>query len=274
MESGHMDHWVKVVVSLAPFFLLGQVAPIGPAVSQEMPMASGQPSLEAIKKLITDLGQNDFKSRELATKRLREIGLAALDPLYEAAEQSADLELRARAFLVASSIRKDHHLPTRVNGIEFKLIIDPPQLKLKKNENTNVAVSVWIEITNRTNAPQRLCLDEAFVHTIQDAQGKQLVGRLGLPKSGPRKPAPRVLKSNESLTFLVQDCKLVQNADSLSLILIKGSQVLMTYEGLSNGKYLMTVTYSNSVPLNPDGLGLWTGSAATLPVQFFIDADK
>src|SRR5579862_4244504 len=97
-----------------------------PAPSADPMCPSGttaQQSDSEINKLIVELGDADFKVRETATKRLAEIGVPALDALY-LAEEKGEPESRKRAAMLVQSIRMANRLPTRVNGMEFKLIID------------------------------------------------------------------------------------------------------------------------------------------------------
>ena len=54
-------------------------------------------SKEELAKLIQDLGADDFRARERASKRLTELGAAAKDALREAAKSSPSAEVRWRA---------------------------------------------------------------------------------------------------------------------------------------------------------------------------------
>lgn len=69
-----------------------------------MPGWTWQPDATEVERLIKQLGSDEFKEREAATKRLQEIGESALDALYKA-EASADAEVRGRAAKIAAAIQ-------------------------------------------------------------------------------------------------------------------------------------------------------------------------
>ncbi len=52
------------------------------------------------------------------------MGVAALELLEIAAEDGNGLELRTRATALVKRIRAANRLPTRVNGVEFRLVVD------------------------------------------------------------------------------------------------------------------------------------------------------
>jgi hypothetical protein len=58
-----------------------------------------------IRALIDDLGHDSFERRELAEKRLTEVGEPALRLLEDAAKQSSDSEVRERAAKLVASIQ-------------------------------------------------------------------------------------------------------------------------------------------------------------------------
>jgi len=61
------------------------------------PSKAAAPDAKQLKKLIQDLGSDDFSVREKATQGLSEIGRPALPALREALQQSTDAEVRQRA---------------------------------------------------------------------------------------------------------------------------------------------------------------------------------
>src|SRR5580765_5316061 len=124
-----------------------------------------------IKTLISDLGSIDYKTREKVSKRLVEIGLPAL-PALEVAEESSDLETRQRAAALVNRIRAANRLPTRVNGMEFKLVLDE---KTKVNKFPQVTVKGALHIKNTKDTLYRLNIDRTVRGFLQDAQGKFIV---------------------------------------------------------------------------------------------------
>ena len=87
-----------LVVALAAGLGLGLVAAV------PMPAAE-EASAEQIKKLIDQLGSDNFGAREQASKQLDEIGVPALEALRQAA-QSRDAETRRRAEELVQKIER------------------------------------------------------------------------------------------------------------------------------------------------------------------------
>jgi HEAT repeat protein len=58
------------------------------------------------EKLIAQLGDDDFKQREAASKALEAKGTAALPPLLRAAALAEDAEVRARARRVVDKLER------------------------------------------------------------------------------------------------------------------------------------------------------------------------
>ena len=72
------------------------------------------PDEAAIRKLIDQLGDDDFDKRETAAKRLEAIGIAALPLLRKTVAESKDAEQRARADELAAKIAKSAFVQVRV----------------------------------------------------------------------------------------------------------------------------------------------------------------
>ena len=68
---------------------------------------AGQPSAEEIAALVESLGADDYAEREAAAEQLNALGAAAVDPLFAAAEVSADLEIALRARWLVDTIPLD-----------------------------------------------------------------------------------------------------------------------------------------------------------------------
>jgi tetratricopeptide (TPR) repeat protein len=88
-----------LVLILAFSFALRPSAFAGPKSNLD-----DKPSAAEIKKLIEQLGSSQFSEREVASKRLQEIGELALPELRKAATESKDLETRRRAKDIVSPI--------------------------------------------------------------------------------------------------------------------------------------------------------------------------
>src|SRR5262245_7070898 len=89
-----------LALSLAALALLGTAA----APGQTAP--PNQPPPEAVAKLITQLGAEDFRSRQDATDKLEKLGGPALPTLRKAAKATRELEVKRRLELVIARIEK------------------------------------------------------------------------------------------------------------------------------------------------------------------------
>ncbi len=94
-QSGHAIS--GVVFSLAFCMLCS-----GDLVADEKPNAKPKVSAKEVDKLVAQLGDDAFKTRKAATRKLREIGLPAVPALAKAA-QSNDLEVMTRAISILRS---------------------------------------------------------------------------------------------------------------------------------------------------------------------------
>src|SRR5580765_1437114 len=94
-----------------------------------------------IKKLVAQLGDQTFKARESASKRLTEIGLPTLKFL-EMAEKSTDIEVRNRATALVRIIREANRLPLKVNGIEFSLETDFKWIKPQNDQSQRIKLTL------------------------------------------------------------------------------------------------------------------------------------
>jgi len=89
--------------TLASLVVAGFLLVAGPSAVQ----AAGQPSAEEIAALVESLGADDYAEREAAAEQLNALGAAAVDPLFAAAEVSADLEIALRARWLVDTIPLD-----------------------------------------------------------------------------------------------------------------------------------------------------------------------
>lgn len=96
--------------------------------SKDQPKDSKKASPEEIKRLVGQLGDENFAKREQAQKRLEAIGQPALDILKKAAEASRDAEIRRSAKAIVETLeRKASGLlrtlgghGNRVNGVAIR----------------------------------------------------------------------------------------------------------------------------------------------------------
>src|SRR5262245_11407795 len=84
-----------------------RAAALGVSAAAIMPLAgfaaSEKPVTDDIAGLVRDLGSEEFATREKATRRLLELGIATRDALLAAAAD-ADAEVRARARAILATV--------------------------------------------------------------------------------------------------------------------------------------------------------------------------
>ena len=89
------------MITLAKVLLLA----VAILVPLDDPAKAAAPDAKQLKKLINDLGADQFSVREKATQALSEMGRPALPALRETLQQSTDAEVRQRARRVMDSIQ-------------------------------------------------------------------------------------------------------------------------------------------------------------------------
>ena len=89
------------MITLAKVLLLA----VAILVPLDDPAKAAAPDAKQLKKLINDLGADEFSVREKATQALSEMGRPALPALREALQQSTDAEVRQRARHIMNSIQ-------------------------------------------------------------------------------------------------------------------------------------------------------------------------
>lgn len=90
----------------------------------ETPPPRPAPSLEEIKQLVRQLGDEQFEVRENASSRLQEAGVAALSMLENATE-SPDPEIRTRAWRIIDQLAGDGQIP----ALLFQLACNSPPVR-------------------------------------------------------------------------------------------------------------------------------------------------
>src|SRR5262249_3976125 len=99
-DAREMQQPVRVVCRLFGWLVLvGLVLPLcGAAPPPRTP--------PEVKKLITDLGDDDVDVRKSAAKKLERLGRVALPELRRASKEHADADVRLRAVVVAAAIER------------------------------------------------------------------------------------------------------------------------------------------------------------------------
>jgi hypothetical protein len=254
-----------------PGFLAAQL----PAGSQTGPPPgkSDAPSQKVIasemeiKKLVAGLGDRDFIVREKSTAHLKEIGLPALRYLEDALD-SADPETRLRAEALVTEIRTANRRPTRVNGLEFKLVVSKTQWAIPEPGKTTT-FEIKLEVTNVGKMVSKLYLpirDSGVV--LKDSEKTDLVRFLGQERS-PKLTPLSVLSPKESASFSLTG----------SLGWEKGKLVFACSDplsrgwagrGLSKGRYYLSLIYESNSKTGRNGEPLWVGRAETVPETIII----
>lgn len=89
-----------------PFFIFLSLATLPLAGRSEAP----KPSAQELRQLVRQLGDDSFDARELATRRLNELGTAAL-PALEEASASGDPEVQQRAWRLIDQRATEGNVP-------------------------------------------------------------------------------------------------------------------------------------------------------------------
>jgi hypothetical protein len=219
-------------------------------------LANWQRHQPEIKKLIDELGSGSFAAREAATKRLELIGLPALDALQKA-EEKAKGEVRARSAMLVKKIRVAHHLATRVNGVEFKLIVDKEWIAPQK-EGQNVVI-LTLEITNTTKTSYRFEQDAYLV--LLSSNGTNVLHGAGQDIQVLTDP---VVIGPEKRFLMLFKADLQLYKGELILYFEERSSHMWRARGLSKGTYRAYLTYqSSTIPGLEAGIPFWTGISDT-----------
>src|SRR5580765_2513582 len=240
-----------VLATWTPFTFAPQL----PSPSQESKVSEVE-----IERLISQFGDENFKIREGTTKRLTEIGLPALDALEKAEANSADRETQQRAAALAKYVRRANRLPTKVAGIEFKLITQrewpiPPS-------KSKTSVQVELQITNNSGSVCRFH-EEVAVH-LADSNGKPLKIQVTQIKDVPPLAFHKVEK-NQTLKIPLNISLLRVGQDADVFYQHPTGNIPWAMRGLSKGSYRLSVVYANSHPqLDGSGVPAWIGTAETL----------
>ena len=106
-------------VSHSRFLLLiAVILGLAPNLQGQDPEETVQPYppqlLAEVGRLVEDLRSESYDAREAAGRRLLNIGEAAWDPVYDAAQSAGDLEFRYRAAELLKTLQKKKFMPIRI----------------------------------------------------------------------------------------------------------------------------------------------------------------
>jgi hypothetical protein len=218
---------------------------------------------EEIASLVHQLGDESFAARESATKRLREIGVPALDALRQASV-SADREVRRRAQDLLAGI----HPPRAdvVNGARFRVLADREWMVPKPGKE--YPIHLVLEITNVGKGKRRFNLFDTMYVRLADEHGNRFEWDGGRIHISPGHTVTPPLKKGEKYTFKDFDAKLRwDERGTLRLEGTDGFGGVWYYRDIARRKYLLSVEYANERVLNPNAdVPLWMGRVKTNPL--------
>jgi len=214
-----------------------------------------QVSEAPMRKLISDLGDKDFRTREKASKELIKIGQPALDALY-IAEQSDDQETRQRAAQAVKTIRAANGLPTRVNGLEFKLIV--PKVWVVPEKGKATKLDVGLQVTNKTSS-NRSVAAEMIVPKLYTKAGESILEYGG--SSGVLAAQTADLGPNQSHIFRLRGGWLDWRNDKLGVAFRDPFNNSYVSDAIAAGEYSFSLVFTASPNIEPRA---GTGTAETL----------
>jgi hypothetical protein len=225
-------------------------------------VAGAKQAEQEIKKLIGELGDSDYKIRESATKRLTAIGFPALDALGDASGKG-DAEIRARAADIVKSIHAANPLTTRVQGMEFKLVIDKEWLLPKVGRTTDIKIA--LEFKNTTDTVYRILLYGPVNAVFGNSNGMKLMEDSRIIVAGSAHPhvSPPLAK-NETYTLPFGGVLSKTNEVRAAFSMITPfARSLDAKKFIVKGDYRFGFVYENTQQANDGGAPYWEGKAET-----------
>jgi hypothetical protein len=213
-----------------------------------------------IQKRIADLGNGDFKVREAAMKRLREIGVPGLAALYKA-EENGEVEVRKRAAMLVQTIRIANRLPTRVDGMEFELIVNDKVWQIPK-EGRETSFHINVRLSNVANRDKRLHVFAELDLSLKDSKGTEYMRGGGTERSMRNPFNTDALSLGESLTRQWK-CRMLWSKGRPTLV-CQSESSHWKEAIISKGIYSLCVTYSTSNENSKESIPFWIGKAETL----------
>jgi hypothetical protein len=259
-SSRHGNPLLVRVVWLYVLFLLSLSIAFAPAQTQESAPDKAQVSSDELRRLIAELGHDDFKIREKAMKQLAEIGMPAFEAVLKATT-SSDLEVQRRASDIL-----EHFKPACVNGMEFKVIFDSEILV--SSPGARVSKQVVLQVTNLCEDTLRFKLNPSLSLKIKDAHGKDVFAQGSLEQVAPRVAAnvSNPLKKNQSHSI---KSGLILTSHAFNHVSFAWEDPFglccVSPQTLSVGKFYVTIRFENTLLASDQGAPYWTGNVETVP---------
>lgn len=248
-----------------PSFLLVATLPLVCAITSaanqdKLPPVVQQVSGTEIKNLIAELSDEDPKIREQATKRLEQIGAAALEGLQLASE-TANTDSKKQLTQMVQKIRADNKLPAWVDGMEFRLVLAKEWLVPRQGGTT--AIEIKLRITNTTNTVYRVYLVSTLKINLINADGKAITRRGGVERDMAINPMSSPLRKNDSATISLAG-RVVQHGNGAAFGCMDAFTRFWDFPDFPLGTYRFVVLYANKRQRPPDGGDpCWVGEAET-----------
>jgi hypothetical protein len=199
------------------------------------------PSQVEIRKLVEELGSDNFAVREAAMQQLERTGKPALNDLQRV-ESSGDAETRQRVRLVMARIQMQLDPGVVVNGMRFRAIADRRWAAPTEGKHTPIALS--LEVTNVTEQPRRYypnCLGVI----LTDSKGQKSENRWeGSDHPFDETPTPPLAK-NESILIDLRGILFRDARHPGAYTLGTGdNSAWFINDNLSKGEYDLILSYS------------------------------
>jgi len=197
------------------------------------------PTDAEIKRLITALGDESFRVREDATKRLIEIGMPAFEPLLEA-KRKVEPETWRRAEAIIDAIGVANRFVI-VDDMMFRLTSDKKWIISRKQQET---IKVSLEITNLSDTPRDLNDNALLFGVVTDKRGRELSRELD--REHPYKECySTTLKKNEMAVISFKGRAPWTSGRVCDLIFRDDFGRTWRCDSLPGGDYFLKLVYDN-----------------------------
>ena len=220
-----------------------------------------------IRQLITDLANSDAKVSEKAKTRLEEIGVPALDLLQET-HGTATSEATTRVASLIRAIRTKSGLPSWVNGMEFKLIVDKEWIVPSMGKESKCAIQ--LQITNTMSSAYRLHLADSLKVTLKDAAGRETLRFNGYQRDTRTATFSEPLSRNQKFTIVVNGRLSWSKKGKLSLSCTDMFSATWIGPDLEKAAYEMTLSFENKRTAHDELEPVWIGAVETLPAMIVL----
>jgi hypothetical protein len=244
------------------------IAFLPPKDANAVPLQTGRVkkpvvSVEAIERLLCELGADELATRNRAFDRLFEIGPTVLttqfrrDPLV-----AKQIAVRRYLRLVARIQAAYGVQRIRANGLEFSAITDA--VWLSPPPEATKLIALGLRISNYSEQPLSIQLINRITFALYDTAGRCIPdsgGRDSIPGWLVQKTSP--LSKGETRLVIPPETRLSCSQDGVSLRVEDGCGIYC-YNRLRPGKYFVrySIVGGSSLPLH-DGAQEWRGHVAT-----------